>query len=115
MPRGNQLTEFEKGQIIILKGEGKNWSEIGRIINRTDKVCKAYFENPQNYGKNNSHGRPPLLKNRTKNLILRKASNEMVSAAKIEEELNLNVSPKTVLRAMNKSPNLRFAKMFKKS
>jgi len=78
-------------------------------------VCKAYFENPQNYGKNNSHGRLPLLTNRTKNLILRKASNKMVSAAKIKEGLNLNVSPKTVLRAMNKSPNLRFAKMLKKA
>jgi len=74
-------------------------------------VCKAYFENLQNYEKNNSHGKPPLLTNRTKNLILQKASNKMISAAKIKKELNLNVSPRTVLRAMNKSPNLRFAKM----
>ena len=85
MPRGKQLTEFEKDQITIRRSAGKNWSDIGRIINRTDKACKAYFENPQNYGKNNSHGRLPLLTNRTKNLILRKASNKMVSAAKIKE------------------------------
>ena len=55
-------------------------------------MCKAYFENLQNYEKNNSHGKPPLLTNRTKNLILRKDSNKMVSAAKLKEELNLNVS-----------------------
>ena len=55
----------------------------------------------------------PLFTNRTKNLILRKVSNKMVSAAKINEELNLNMSPKTVLRPMSKSPNLRFAKMLK--
>ena len=111
MGRARQLTEFEKGQIKILRDHGHNWNQIGREIGRDGETCKRYYMDPKNYGINYKTGRPSSLSKRSKMLISREASNKMTSSTVIVEKLNLQVSPRTVRRVLNSSPHLKYAKM----
>ena len=45
MSKGKQLSEFEKGQIDILKRQGLNLCQIFGIISRSRCVCRNYIEN----------------------------------------------------------------------
>jgi len=114
MAKGSKLNEFEKGQVVTLRDLGYNWSEISRKVGRSRSVCKSYYDNPINYGKNKIGGRKSVLSKRSKQLICRLASNAMTSAARIKENLNLKVSRWTVRRVLNNNPNLIYTKMQKK-
>ena len=47
MPRGTELSEFERGEIIGLKKANFSYREIARILNRSksavEKVANDYF------------------------------------------------------------------------
>ena len=51
MAKRKSLVEFEKGQIVAFHQIGKGYREIGRLINRSDKIVRNYFKNTGNYGK----------------------------------------------------------------
>ena len=40
MGRSKQLSEIEKGKIQILRGQGHNWNEIGKQLQRKGETCK---------------------------------------------------------------------------
>ena len=59
----------------------------------------------------NQSGRKYVLDQLDKRLILRRTSNNELSASKIKQELQINSSLKTVLRVINTSTNLGYRKM----
>jgi transposase len=50
MPRGNQLSDFKKGQIQAHHMNGKSNREIARLLRRSEKVVRFYLANPDEYG-----------------------------------------------------------------
>ena len=114
MSKGKQLSAFEKGQIDILRRQGFNVSKISEIIGRSRCVCRNYMQNAEKYGQNNRNPRKSKLSPRTRKLICREASNKMTSAAKIKEDLGLDVTPQTVRNVLRQTKNFRYQKMKKR-
>ena len=114
MGRKKQLNEFERGQFTVLREMRLNWSEIGRRIGRKGETCKSFFEDQENYGKKHIKGRKSKTSDATKRLICRIASNNMMSSAKIVEELKLQVTPRTMRNVLNDSKYFKYRKLKKK-
>ena len=87
----------------------RNWKTNWTIT----YVCKSFYENQQNYGKNQPNKKKSKLSSREKSLIIRKASNKMISEANIVEECELNVTPQTVRNVLRNYGLFKFEKMKK--
>uniref|UniRef100_A0A915EKS9 Tc3 transposase DNA binding domain-containing protein n=1 Tax=Ditylenchus dipsaci TaxID=166011 RepID=A0A915EKS9_9BILA len=97
MPRGPELTEYEKNQIDALRAEDISYREIGRRLNRSEHFIRHYCTDPEAYNINRHNaGRHPVLSERDKRHILREASNSETSCEKIRQNLNLNVDRTTI-------------------
>jgi transposase len=110
MPRGFALSDYEKGQIDLLVKQGLSHRKIAKKLNRSLCVVNNYLRDPSTYNTIKRKGRKPVLKEREKRAILRKASNSTVSCPKIIDDLCLKVSRWTVNRVINNSGNLIYAK-----
>lgn len=113
MPRAVKLSEFEKGQIVALHGQGISNRQIAQELGRSPRVVNNFLNDPANYGTRKSTGRPSKLSERDTRRIWRKASNSVSSGKTIKDELGLNVHQKTIFRAIKKNPNLRRRKLKK--
>lgn len=111
MPKRNKLSDFEKGQIQAFDAENKSHREIARLIGRSPTVVDNYLRNTAEYGKKNPGGRPSKLSERDKRRIYRVASNSAKTSTSIKQELDLNVSSRTIRRAIHKNPNLKRVKL----
>jgi transposase len=76
MGRGKQLSDFEMGQIMTYKNQGKSVAKISELVNRSRRVIRNYIEDPENYGTKKSPGRPAALTPKEHRRVLRLASNE---------------------------------------
>lgn len=113
MPRGTQLSDFERGQILALHSTGKSHREIAGAVKRSKGVVTAFLKNPENYGQKKRSGRPKLLSNRDERAIHRLVSNTPKSCSEVKSELNLAASRWTINRAINRSPNLQYRKLLR--
>jgi len=114
MPRGKELTEFEKGEITGFATAGKSSREIGDLIGRSKTVVNNYLKLRENYGSKKRSGRKSSLTPRDKRGILRLASTEEYSVPQIKSAMNLKQHKQTIWRTINKSPNLVFTKRVRK-
>lgn len=113
MPRGSYLSEVEKGKILAFLEENVSFREIGRRINRSEKVIRNFVKNKENYGQNKSGGPKNKLSARTKRRIINMASNSTKSTNTIVKELQLNVHRSTVSRVLKQSPHIEHQKLQK--
>lgn len=77
MPRISKLSEREKGQIDALRTENKAYRAIVRQIGRSEYVVRHYCEDPENYAKEKSLGRPRALSVCDERRISKIASNSI--------------------------------------
>lgn len=106
MPSGKYLSEFEKGQITAFYEENLSISEIASRLNRSRKVVFNFLNLRENYGKNKSPGRPKVINEREKRIVLREISNSTKGIRKIRDELLPAVSHVSVWRLIKSSPNI---------
>ena len=111
MPRGKQLSEYEKGQIDAFKAAGLSNRQIAEKIKRSPRVVNNYRSNPLNYGTRKRSGRPEKLKQQEKKRIINAASNSTKYSTEIKRELNLPVTPRTVRNVIKRSGVIVRAKM----
>ncbi|PIC13683.1 hypothetical protein B9Z55_027551 [Caenorhabditis nigoni] len=111
MPRGKCLTELEKGYIAGLKAAGYSNRSVADVMGRSRCLINAYTKNPELYGQKKHIGRPPKTTSRERRMILRAASNSILSSTQIKTQLKLDVSSKTVRRVIKKSRFIRRYKM----
>jgi len=114
MPRGKNLSIMEKCQINSLLAQSLPMLQIARQINRSFTVVRNYIKNPEKYGQKNNHGRKRATSPRTDRRIIRKVSNNMVSCSEIHDQMNLKVTPRTVLNIIHRSPEIKFRKCMRK-
>ncbi|EFO89454.1 hypothetical protein CRE_19968 [Caenorhabditis remanei] len=107
------LTDFEKGQITVLMNQGISNRQIAKTIGRTHTIVNSFVKDPTGYGTKKKSGRPSLLSQRDKRLIIRSASNNVDSCRQIKSDLNLDVSSETVRRTIAKSKFIKYRKMKK--
>uniref|UniRef100_A0A914Q3Z0 Transposase n=1 Tax=Panagrolaimus davidi TaxID=227884 RepID=A0A914Q3Z0_9BILA len=112
MPRGKQLSDYEKGQIQALFAEKISVRGIAKRIGRSHYVVLNYLKNRRGYGsKNHKRGRKSKLNNRQKRQIVECASNSTKSTLEIRNELGLDVHRETVRRIIINSGRIVRAKM----
>ena len=114
MPRGNLLTEFERGQIQALRSENIGFREISRRIGRSDAAVRTYLRDPENYGKSMGGVRRSAVSKRDKRAILREMSNKATTITRVKHDLQLAASKSTIWRVVSTSALINHAKMKKK-
>jgi IS30 family transposase len=113
MPRGKNLSDVEKGQIQAYHASGKSFLAISRLLNRSRCVIRNFLKNEAEYGQKKRTGRKKKLSERSERLIAREVSNTKRSCNDIKRRLKLDVSKSTILRSINRNPNIVRAKMMK--
>uniref|UniRef100_T1IW74 Tc3 transposase DNA binding domain-containing protein n=1 Tax=Strigamia maritima TaxID=126957 RepID=T1IW74_STRMM len=112
MGASKKLTEAEKSKIDAYKELGLSNVKIGKKIERFKKIIRNYLRLGANYGLENPGGHPKSTSIRTRNLVIRKASNKCTSACAIKSECDLNRSVRTIQRILKKhsSPKIHKTK-----
>lgn len=64
MARGKPLSEYEKGRMDTYKAEKLSIREISRRLKISLAIVQNYINNPAEYGKKKSNGRPKSLRDR---------------------------------------------------
>lgn len=114
MARGKKLNLKEMGKIDILKSQKMSNRQIAIKLKRTHSLINNYINLGKNYGKKKIPGRKPILTNRDKSRIIRKASNNTMSAAEIKGELSLTVCTRRVQQILHEDKNLVFTRKMAK-
>jgi len=111
MPRGTELSNFEKGQIRAFQETGLSNRVIATRLGRSPTVVDNFVKKGDGYGKKKRSGRRPKLSGRDKRLIVRTASNSTKGARQIRTECAPNISKNTVRRVIKSSPHLTRQKL----
>jgi len=106
MPKGIELNDNEKGQIIAFKKTGLSNRQIARRLGRSKTVVWNFLKKGDAYGEHKRSGRPSKLNKRLKRRILNDVTNKTKGCRTVRAELAPNVSHQTVWRAIKESPNL---------
>ncbi len=110
MPKGKQLTEFERGQVAALNATGMPHREIAASIGRSKTAITNYLADPENHGRKKRPGRPKKVTPRDRRAILREASNNGSTSTKIKDALNLPYHRSTIKRVLKESPIHKYSK-----
>ncbi len=71
MPRGTELSDFEKGQIRAFQEIGLSNRDIAARLSRSPTVVDNFIKKKDGYGKKKRSGRQPKLSDRDKRSIAR--------------------------------------------
>jgi transposase len=111
MPRGTELSDFEKGRILAFQEMGLSNRDIATRLGRSHNVVDNFIKKKDGYGKKKRSGRRPKLSDRDKRSIVRAASNSTKGVRRIRDECKPNVSKDTIWRAIKSSPHLARQKL----
>ena len=108
MPRGTELSEFERGEIIGLKKANFSYREIANILNRSKRAVENTINDYFNKNKTTAAlrtGRPKKLSTRDERQLVKAVRKVPKTTAnqlsKQLEELNIIASEKTVRRTLH--------------
>ncbi|CDF34225.1 unnamed protein product [Chondrus crispus] len=110
MPKGKQLTDVEKGQILVLHNECLSIREIAESISRSKTVVHNFLKNPPAYGSKKRTERPPKLTPALRRRVFREASKGETSANQIRKALDLPVNRSRVQALLKKDTHLQYTK-----
>ena len=106
MPRGRELTDEERAVIDALHFEGKSSRSIALVLNRDHSGISKYLKK-RDEEKKPRPGAPRKLNEAQLRLLYRTTSNRVISAPRLQAELQLNVSTKTILTYLHRNPNFQ--------
>ena len=104
MPRGQHLSEYERGQIIAYRDQGMNATDIGKKIGRDRTTISKFLKDPEDYGQRKRPGRPQTLDKRAVRRILRAASTGQQSANQIRMAQRVPLTTRSVQKIISSSP-----------
>jgi len=110
MGRGKALTTEERTKIAVYVEQGLSERDIAQKLDRSKTLVHDCIERGVDIPSGTSSGRKRALDVREVRHIRRRASNEMVSAATIKAEQELDVSTSTIRRAIHSSGYLEYEK-----
>lgn len=111
MPRGTQLSEFEKGQIKAFSEGGYSQTQIAKEIGRSRHVVQNFIKLGDEYGsKNHRFGRPRALSNREEREVWNMLATGDKSLREVQREASKKVSYGTIWNTAHKSEHLVYEK-----
>lgn len=112
MGRGRDTSEYEKGAIAALSAEGLSIRQIAARLGINRSSVHYQLNHPPELVRAR-RGPKKKLSERDERHIFRTASNQMTSSKRIKNDLDLNVSERTVRRYMQSNKYLSWDKMRK--
>ena len=102
MAKGIKLSEFEKGEITVLKRVGLSLREISMVLARSKTVICNYLKSPKKYGTRTLIGRPEKLSPQFKRRIVCEVKKKTLSTSKILKSLvDAPCNTRTIRRHLN--------------
>jgi len=111
MPRGTSLSATEQGQILAFHEDGIGQREIGRRLQRSQRVIYNFLANPAGYNTTKRSGAKKKLSDRQEREIWRISSNHSYSLRSLCSICQLDVCRTTVWNALQRSRNITRQKM----
>ncbi|KAF0691663.1 Aste57867_17154 [Aphanomyces stellatus] len=110
MPRGKNITDEEKGQILAYLRMKKSFRWIARELNRSDKLVRSFVANRRNPTPKAKLGRRVKLTRREIRYTFRLATRNGQSSSQISRALGGKVTRSTVLNILNSSKFVKYMK-----
>lgn len=111
MPRGIPLKEYQKGQIMAFKNQGKGIREISRILKICPSSISAFLKNPHLHGVKRKTGRPKKLSVKDQRRLFRELKKRGATIPKVRRQLELNkVTRQTIFNYVKESKQFRLRK-----
>lgn len=111
IPRGKPLSEFQKGQIVAYKNEGKGVREIVRQLRIIPNTVSNFIRNPESDRRKKKTGRPKKLTQRDQLKIIRELKNTGGSVSKAQCQSGItHVTKRTVYNYIKSSKKFIFKK-----
>ena len=101
MARRLWLTDIETGKIDALLKEDKGVAAIARKIGRSETAVRNYSRRKSCGVKRKKAGRPEKLSSRNKRALVKMAKRPGMTASKVKAVAGLDVSERTVQRALS--------------
>jgi len=114
MGRARPLSMEEWGKIKTFKECGLSNRKISRRLKRSSTVVDNFVKLGQNYNSKKSTGRPQILTDREKRVILRVASNSALSARGIIDQSCVKIGIRNVQRLLKRKLMLIRKKLLRK-
>lgn len=111
MPRGTQLSEYERGIISGMHEKGAQIAEIAKALNRHRNTVSNFLKSPLNYGSTKRSGRKPTIDARGKRRIKRLAVDRSMSSGQIRHHLSLNVTRNRIVQILKENPDVKYSSM----
>ena len=113
MGKAKQLSEIEKAKVNAFKLAGKSNRWIADKLDRSPWCINFYIHNIDNTKQKKKRGPKPKLSARDARRITTIAAQTTKGYRRIAKEANLDVSEKTIYRALKASPRLVLEQMQK--
>lgn len=110
MPKGNFLSDLEKGKITFLVQQGLSRRQIAAEIGRSTRVVQNYITKGENYGKRSKTKGNTKISNRQKNQLLALASKGKHTGNEMIAELCLPIKKREACTILKKSGHFKFVK-----
>jgi len=111
MPRGPQLSDFEKGQIIAFDHAYFSRTAIAEQLNRSRNLFSRLLGNVNGYGKRKRTGRPKKLTEAAKRRLIRAAGEGVMGSKQLVKALQLPVKARRVRQVLAQVPHLRYKRI----
>ncbi|OXA40023.1 Transposable element Tc3 transposase [Folsomia candida] len=111
MPTGKPLSEYQLGQIDLLREQGASQSRISHFLGCSQSAISNYFNSKTHQTpETSSVGRPKILTARDERKIGQLAATGQYSVREIQRELPINVSKDTIHRSLTNNTDLEWKK-----
>lgn len=101
MGHGDQLSEFEKGQIVVWKNLKIPVAEMARQLGRSRDVISKYIKSPETYGKNYKGRKATKLTEYDLRRLSREVTKTGASSTTLVSELQRQVTPRWIRKKLN--------------
>lgn len=113
MPRGKQLSENQRAQILALLEAKVSLNKIATIINKSRRVVQNFAKKPEEYCSTSRKGRKPRMTAAQTRLLLRTVRNTGATAQNLVLSLALPVGKKRVQAILRSDTSVQWRRPMK--
>jgi transposase len=110
MPRGQQLSDFERGRILAYQDMNLPPIIIVEKIGRAKSTISKFLQDPENYGRKKRPGRPRTLDPRAERRLISAARRGEQSASQLKNTQDIPLTTRRVQQILSSVPDLKYKK-----
>ena len=111
MPRGRELSDYEKGQILALDSACIPRVKIAEQLHRSRNLITRFLNDVKGYGRRRRTGRPKKLSDIAKRRLIREAEKGKMGSQQLVKTLQLTIKGSRVRQILSGVPHLRYKRI----